>query len=120
MKIKGTYGVGKNRGEVIELTPAEKVTIALKEAVAEHFDGYRTSVKELKLGPMSTAPQGDPLRKKWSNNSYTASGEALVTRHRLSDGAVLQDKKVDFTIRVRDALSSNGLPDLKLDELKLS
>ena len=120
MIIKGIYGGKKNRGEIKELSPDEKVTEALQAALTRRqagFEEYLVSVlrDSVKLSNKTMfAPKGYALKKHWQNNTYSAKGEALLRRQHIGKGYVMEPKKYTFDVKFEDTLDDWGQPDLKV------
>lgn len=119
MKIAGVHKTGKLKGEAIELTPAEKVPIAVKMAAASHDENFAISVSDIKLGATRHSPKGDPLKKKFQHNSYVAEGEGVFAFRRRAGDVLLEPKKKKFKIEFCDCLDNYGMPELKVDKFEL-
>ena len=127
MKIKGVIRTKKNYGEVIEFSAEEKVPLALQDGLAVHkeFDGKcLVFIRDTKLTHVASSPKGDPLKKKWQNNIYHATGSSVLHRRSLKvnnqgDFPMLSPRSVLFEIEFEDCLDPIGQPELKVTKLVL-
>ena len=123
MKIAGIAG-GKDRGNVIELPTSKKihaaVTSGLVDWAEEYKDGkYLAFATEVVVTAQEESPHGNPLKGKWANNSYRASGTLkLHLRNKLKD-TMLEPREKAFDIKFYDTLDSMGLPDLLIESLTI-
>ena len=127
MIIKGIRGGKRNRGEIIELSPEEKVTEALQAGLsrgdAGGFDGFLVSVLKPSValsGDVAFNPKGYALKKTWQNNSYTARGKCKLRRHNIEKNYIMEPKDYSFEIKFEDSLDDLGQPDLKITEIKFA
>jgi hypothetical protein len=123
MRIKGVSKKKGSRGEVIELNASEKAKEAVKLAVTlDAFKDdadflYYVNDKSFTLeGEVSKTPKGNKLKRKWENNNYTATGEAIFAPRNIASGKLHQQKKKKFKIKFADILDGMGQPDLKVTE----
>ncbi len=119
MKIAGVEKSGKNKGDAIELTPVEKVPLAVKMAAAAHDENFAISVSSIKLGPTKHTPKGSPLKKRFQNNSYVSEGEGVFAFRRRTTDTLLEPRKKKFKIEFCDCLDQYGMPELKVEKFSL-
>lgn len=115
MRFKGVVTKkGKERGDVIEYSPEEKVRVALAVAITKYpdFEAYLVNPAKVVIEQLQTSKKGDPLKKLWQNNFYEASGRIEVARRHKEKDKILRPVPYQFTIKVQDCLCNNGLPDL--------
>src|SRR5690606_12720460 len=98
MKIAGTHAKGSLKGDVIELTPVEKVPVAVTVAAAVHDPDSVISVSEVQLGATKHSAKGDLYKKRFQNDSYVSEGEASFTSRRKTTDTVLEPKKKRFKV----------------------
>jgi hypothetical protein len=113
IKAKGVKG-GTNRGDLIEMSPAEKTQEAIGVAANSHpeFEGCLVWVSDFKLGNLDKYALGDPLKQRYSNYEYKADGEATFNRRRVANDTILQPVRRKFQIVFKDIVDDNGLPEL--------
>lgn len=124
MRIAGVYakdgvvgGKRVRRGDPIELSHDRKIVESVKIAATTYSQEHLTYVTDVVLsGPAQSQPNGDPLKKKWENNSYTASGTCVLNRRSIAKDRILTPIKAKFKIRSSDSLDELGQPDLKVVE----
>ena len=112
---------GAEAGEIVELSPAEKVPLILQEALIEHpefKDKIHVWIKDCKVGNIIQSPLGEPLKKKYTHGTYEASGEVTVNCRSLEKDALLAPRTKSYTIKFHDRLDYLGLPDLELYSLE--
>lgn len=122
MRFKGVVTKkGRNRGDVIEYQPDEKVKVAIGVAITKHeaFNEMLVFPKKTEVKNLLTSAKGGLLKKMWQNNSYEASGRIEIARRHKEKDRVLRPLTFDFTIKLEDCLCPNGLPDLKTVEMSL-
>lgn len=122
MRFKGVVTKkGKNRGDVIEYSPKEKVQVGLGLALAscEELQDYLVHPVRVDIQDLDSSVKGEPLKKMWQNNTYQAAGVVEVSRRHKEQDRILSPKKYFFSIKIEDCLCANGLPDLKTSELNL-
>ena len=120
MFIKGVKG-GRERGTPVEYTPSEKVEPALKLAVTQHpeWQEFAVYVTDTKVKAMNFTPNGDPIRKRWQNNRYTAEGTATFNfRHKAKD-KLFAPRTATFRLEFCDCADENGLPALKIEKFSV-
>lgn len=121
MKIKKIQ-VGKNSGEILELTPEEKVQPTLQDGIIDH-EWFQNKVhvwlKEVTDVVVRATPKGDPINKKWQNNNYRSSGVCIINRRDLAKDYLLQPLKCRFELNFQDGLDSLGQPDTEVTSLHL-
>ena len=117
MRIKGIK-TGKNKGDVIELTPEDKLKEAVKMACSEgkHFDGYLTWATNIKTKDLNVVSAGSPLKGKYANNLYTAAGSAAINFRNIAKDQVEPPKTMDFEVKFKDVTDSWGMPDLEVTQ----
>lgn len=128
MKIKGVKGGRRQRGDVVEYTPEEKIPLAVKDAVkALNKDDMvywadKVVVKNHQVHPKSP----DALKKKargrdrFANNVYTADGEVTVRPCNHIINKLKPKQSGTFKITFEDFLDNMGMPDLKVKDVKFS
>src|SRR4051812_9461994 len=122
MRFKGVVTrKGRNRGDVIEYSPEEKVRVALGIGISKSdtFEEHLVHAKNIEIQSIQIHANGDPLKRLWQNNAYLARGRIEVARRHMAKDRVLRPQTFDFSIKVEDCLCPNGLPDLKTSELVL-
>ena len=113
-------GAGKtDRGRAIEMTPLEKIPVAVSIAAADHDENFSIWVKDLKLGPVKYTPKGDALNG-FQHNDYVAEGTGVFSFLRKTDRTLLEPKSRSFKIKFCDCLNRYGSPDLKIESFELS
>jgi hypothetical protein len=112
---------GKNRGDVIEYSPEEKIRVGLSLGLVEHkdFEDYLVNPVKVEIETMDSGKKGDLFKKMWQNNFYEARGRVEVARRHKERDRILRPQAFRFTIKVEDCLCVNGLPDLRTSELSL-
>jgi hypothetical protein len=120
MKFAGVHTSGKSKGEVIELSPMEKVPLAVKMAAADYDPDFSISVTDIKLGATRHTPKGDPLKRKFQNNNYVSEGDGLFYFRRRVGDVLLEPKRKKFKIEFCDCLDSYGMPELKVAKFTLA
>jgi hypothetical protein len=121
MKIKGVWK-GKNLGEIAEYSAEEKVPLALQDAAAVHPDYYGLRLvwtRDVTIKSVSYSANGAPLKNKWQNNIYIASGEVVIYSQGIENNKLYTPKKRQFSIVFMDCLDDLGQPDLKIKTLEL-
>jgi hypothetical protein len=122
MRFKGVVTTGKQRGDVIEYTPKEKLEACLRVALTKHpdfLDCFLVHVKAVSSNPPTVSGKGDLLKGLWQNNHYLGDGQVTVARRCLKRDQVLQPVKLNFTLAFEDTLQENGLPDFNIVSLDL-
>lgn len=119
MKIAGVHKSGKNKGDPIELTPVEKVPLAVKIGAASHDPDFAISVMDIKIGATRHYQKGDPLKKKFQHNNYVSEGEGTFAFRRKTTDTLLEPKRRKFKVEFCDCLDSYGMPDLKVEKFEL-
>jgi len=121
MKFKAV-SIGKNKGDLIELSPKEKASIAVNEGVSglQNFEDHHVFVTKVVVSRLDQTTNGAPLRSRWANNLYSAEGKALYHRRHLGSDAVLEPKELGFNIQFKDTLDANGLPEIEILSYSLS
>jgi hypothetical protein len=122
MKFKGVVTKkGRNRGDVVEYSPEEKVRVALGIGItkSDTFEAHLVHAKNIEIQTLQIHANGDPLKRMWQNNAYEARGRIEVARRHMGKDRILRPQTFDFSIKVEDCLCPNGLPDLKTSELVL-
>lgn len=127
MKIKGVYKDKHKKGEPIEYAPAEKVPLAVIDAIATsakegellYVEGMADGVKVSKTHHIKS-DHPLPGKRPWANNIYTAEGEVTVRKLDTVKDKLKPVKKHNFKIKFRDTTDSYGMPDLKVEEFQLT
>jgi hypothetical protein len=122
VKIKSIKRDGNSSGEIVELSAEEKVPLTLQDALARHkeFEGKSSAwFTDLSLTSVNFFPNGNPLKGKWQNNHYKASGAIKLHLRRMDPDRLLAPKPKKFTIEFKDALDSIGQPDTEVIKLTL-
>lgn len=122
MRFKGVVTKkGKNRGDIIEYSPDEKIRVGLSVAITSHeaFADYLVNPVKIDVEALDASKKGDPLKKMWQNNLYEARGRVEIARRHKERDRILRPQAFRFSIKVEDCLCVNGLPDLKTTELSL-
>lgn len=120
MRIAGVQ-TGKNRGDVIELSPDQKVVEAVKlaAATAPEFSGFSVTVVEITVAANSFQTQGPLLKKLWANNRYQASGSAKFWFRDQVKDKVHAPKTATWSIEFIDTLDNWKMPDLEVLSFKV-
>lgn len=122
MKIKGIHRDGAHAGEVIELSAEEKVPLTLQEALSKHKDFDRKYVAwftDLTISSVNFFSKGTPLKNKWQNNLYKATGSATIHLRELNPDRLRPPKKRNFSLEFEDCVDPIGQPDTKALKLVL-
>ena len=122
MKFKSVQRGGPRAGEVIEYSPEEKVPAVLQDAVIDHEsfkDKEHVWVRDVKLDKLDFISKGDPLKGKYANNRYDASGTFTIHRRSLKNDSLMQPRKRLFRVKFDDVCDSLGKPDLAVIEFEL-
>ena len=121
MKFKA-ISVGKEKGDLVELSAAEKAVAAVSGGAGSlsNFDGCHVFASGVEITNIEETKNGDPLKKRWENNVYVAEGKAAYHLRRMASDTVLAPKEMTFNIKFKDTLDSNGLPDIKILDYTLS
>jgi len=118
--IAGVGNGKRDKGQAVEMSPLEKVPVAVNLAAANHDPNFSIWVKDLKMGPMRFSPKGDLLGQgKFQHNDYVAEGEGMFTYLRKTDQTLLEPKKRSFKIKFCDCINRYGSPDLHIEEFEL-
>lgn len=121
-KFKGVIRKGKDTGEIIEYSAEEKVPLALQSAVTsyEAFKSkYLASVTDVKINSLNVVPKGEPLKKKWSHNLYTAEGTVVLLKRDVKKDMMVKPATQSFALKFEDCLSHNGLPEFNILSFRL-
>lgn len=122
MKIKGIHRDGTTVGEIVELSAEEKVPLTLQDALSKHkeFEGkYLAWFTDISLSNVNFFTKGDPLKGRWQNNQYKASGSAMFHLRKLDPDRLVAPKKRNFVLEFEDCLDPIGQPDTKVTKLVL-
>ena len=127
MKIKGIYREGKRRGTPIEFSAAEKVPLAVMDAVkAAAPKGklqWASKVKvvgQVHLTPKTRDPKKKGPIKAFAYNKYTATGSFLFKTLDLKTDKMYPAKASGFQITFEDSLDYLGQPDLTVVSFELT
>jgi hypothetical protein len=125
MKVAAITKQGKRRGVVVELDDETKVVAALKDAASSWSEGnedgkYLCYIRDPKVDKTNTQIAGNPLRGKFKNNSYFATGNCTVHFRDRKSGKIRQPKQMGFSIKFKDVLDRMGMPDLEVTEYKFT
>jgi hypothetical protein len=115
MRIAGVT-TGRNRGDVIELTPEAKVpaAVGLAAATCDQLAAFAVTTDSIKVLTVTHQKEGDKLRKLWENSRYKATGTAQFWfRDRVKD-IVHQPRAAEWAIEFIDCLDAWGMPELKI------
>jgi len=127
MLIKGVNTDKSNRGDALELEPADKFPFAVLRGlktlnkpneIMYVLDGAEKGVTMTKKSWMAT---GKPPGYKWEHhNTYLGEGEANIREIHYINGEekVRAVKKRKFQVKFNDGLDM-GQPDIKIEEFKL-
>jgi hypothetical protein len=121
-RIKGTHKTKGKRGDIIQYEPSEKVPLAVKLAIADHFraKGFSPAVIDpIKIDEFTCNKKGDLLKKVFQNNTYSATGQiTYFLREHTAD--VAHEKQTNpFSIKFEDALDEHGTPLMKVTNFEL-
>lgn len=124
-RIAGTKRNKAERGNVIEQPLDAKIKSTVKFALAKHFreKGFSVALAApIEVESQNSNKKGDLLgrKQKYQNNSYTAEGWAtyFLTPH--AGGPPREKVRKQFSIKFGDALDSNGMPDIKINEFAVT
>lgn len=123
MRFKGVVTKkGKNRGDVIEYSPEEKIRVGLGLALAQHesLQEYLVHPAKVEIKGLEVSEKGALLKKLWKNNSYAAWGRVEVSRRHKAKDRILRPETFEFSVQIDDCLCHNGLPELKVVNLELT
>lgn len=121
MKIKGIK-TGKSKGDVIELTPEDKLHEAVKMACSEgkHFPGYLTWVSSFEQKDLSFSSAGPLLRGMFANNTYKGSGEVTINFRSAAKDQIEPPKKLKVQVKFKDITDEWGMPELSITSSSFS
>lgn len=113
MRIKGVEG-GRSRGKPIELTPKEKASEAVKEAVSKSAPAgwvyYCDSINVKEVDTQSRGPRTDG--KPYANNSYSAKGDVVIRKHSAEKDRLYPAETKQFVVKFEDTTDNWGMPDI--------
>jgi hypothetical protein len=118
MLIKGVTG-GKDKGNPIEYSPAEKYPKAVEKFLNQHAEEGKMLLfqkAEVKEGTFTKKGLGN---NGYSDNSYIAKGKVWYKVLDVASDKLYPAKQSAFEIAFEDCCDGNGMPDLKLTSLKL-
>jgi len=115
MRIAGVM-TGKNRGDVVQLTPAAKVPEAVRLAAAtcDQFNDFAVTTNEIKVASFTHQKEGDKLRKEYENNRYKATGTASFWFRDRAKDIAHQPRTAEWAVEFVDCLDAWGMPELKI------
>ena len=122
--IAGVSKNKKSRGDIIEMTPEDKVELAVKDAMAHHskwFPNWGQKLAwctKLKISDSRYSAKGNLLKKRYANNSYTARGSLMA--HLQEGHSIFEPRLREFEITFCDCLDDNGIPDLTVEKFKIT
>ena len=123
--IAGVSRDKRNRGDVIELVPEKKALLAVKDGLANHDRWHKEWKGKLAFGTkiefedLKFSKKGNPLKKKWANNTYNGRGTVKVHLRNMESNKLLEPKSMQFKINFSDSLDTNGIPDLSIDNFQI-
>jgi hypothetical protein len=116
--IKGVTG-GKEKGNPIEYSPAEKFPLAVKKFLGDQApEGKMYMFSKVEFDDTSFTARGIS-EKGWANNAYTAKGKVWYKVLDIEKDKLFPEKEHEFSLHFEDSADEFGLPDIKLVDLKL-
>lgn len=123
--IAGVSRDKKTRGDIIELSPEKKGSLAIKDALANHdkwhdkWEGKLAFGTKIDFSELTFSKKGSALKKLWANNVYSGRGSVKVHLRIMESNKLLEAKVLPFKISFSDALDVNGIPDLSIDKFEI-
>lgn len=122
MKVAGINRDGRNKGEIIELTPQAKAVEAVKDAIVQRpLDPECMNwLSDIKIDDVRSFKKGDALKDKWSNNDYHVRGSATCHLRHMATDTIRNPRKIQFELEFSDALDGMGQPDVEIKEFTIN